>query len=312
MSKLVLWTIRLFPVWALAASAVALAAPGWFTPGKPAIVPLLAVIMFGMGMTLTLADFKRVVRDWRAVGVGVLTQYLVMPAAAFVISKLMGLDAAATLGMVLVGAASGGTASNVIAYLAGARVALSISMTLLSTLVAIVAMPWLTWLYVGQMVKVDPWAMLQSIAWIVVLPVAAGVTLNTLFGRRLAVLRPVWPLASTTAIVVIIAIVVALNQPRIATMGLTILIAVILHNTAGLAAGYGLPRLLRFDRQTCRTIAIEVGMQNSGLAVAIANSLFAATPLAALPGAVFSIWHNISGSVLAAIWRSRPAGEQKN
>lgn len=310
MSKLILTCVRLFPVAAIIVSLFALWQPALFVAGKPAIVPLLAAIMFGMGMTLTYADFVQVGRDGLVIGLGVLTQYTVMPLAAWVIAMAFGLGPGETLGMVLVGASAGGTASNVIAYLAGARVALSITMTLASTIVAIVFMPWLTWIYAGEVVDVDPWSMFRSIAMMVLLPVGLGVTLNTLFGQKVVKLRPVWPIVSVVSIVAIIGIVVGLNNERIFNLGPVILIAVMLHNIVGLAAGYGLPRLLRYDDQTCRTLSIEVGMQNSGLAVALATSLFPTLPAAALPGAIFSIWHNLSGSVLAAIWAGRGTGQR--
>ena len=192
-----------------------------------------------------------------------------------------------------------------ICYLARGDVALSITMTTVSTLLAVLLTPALTWLYVGELVPVPVISMLLSILKVVIMPVLAGVTINQLFGKRLAFLRRAFPLVSVAAIVIIIAIVVALNAGRTAVLAWPVVIAVMLHNSLGLAAGYSLPRLFGLDARVSRTFAIEVGMQNSGLGVALATQFFPAA--AALPGAVFSVWHNLSGSLLAAYWTRRPA-----
>jgi len=206
----------------------------------------------------------------------------------------------------VVGACPGGTASNVVCYLARGDVALSISLTTISTLLAIVATPLLTWFYVGQQVPVPVAQMLWSVFKIVLLPVSLGVAVNTLARERLAVVKPLFPLVSVAAIVVIIAIVVALNVGNLATMGVTVAVAVMLHNTAGLLGGYWIARLLGCDNRTSRTLSIEVGMQNSGLGVALAVKYFSAA--AAVPGALFSIWHNLSGALMASYW-SRNSSE---
>ena len=296
-----------FPLWAVLLSIVAYLIPGFFIDMKPAIIPLLTIIMFGMGMTLSFADFKRVLSRPQLIGLGVLIQYLVMPLAAWLISLLLQLPTELLIGMVLVGCSAGGTASNVICYLAKGDVALSISMTLCSTLLAIVAMPFLTWLYVGQAVPVPVLEMLLSILKIVLIPVLLGVSLNSIFRQRLERYAPLFPFISTLAIVIIIAIIVALNHGRLATVGATMVLAVVLHNLIGLVSGYQLARLLGYPAVICRTLAIEVGMQNSGLSVALALKHFSAA--AALPGALFSIWHNLSGALLAGVW-ARQGGQK--
>lgn len=293
-------TSLLFPILAIVATVTAYAAPGLFLPFKSSIVPLLTIIMFGMGLTLTAADFKRVAIRPQVVGLGVLLQYTVMPLAALIIGHRLALEPELIAGLVLVGCSPGGTASNVISYLAKADVALSVSLTLISTLLAVVATPVLTWLLVGQTIPVAVGAMLLSLLKIVLIPVLFGVALNTFFHQQLRRLQPVFPLVATVAIVIVIAIVVALNQERLATTGFTVILAVILHNLFGLLGGYWVPRLLGHDPVTCRTLSIEVGMQNSGLSVALAVQYFSA--LAALPGAIFSIWHNLTGAVLASWW----------
>ncbi|KAA6184457.1 bile acid:sodium symporter family protein [Thiohalocapsa marina] len=295
----------LFPLWALLFSALAFWRPEWFAGGKPLIVPLLGMVMFGMGMTLTWQHFAEVLRRPGRIGLGLALQYLVMPLAALGIALALQLPPELVAGLVLLGASPGGTASNVVCYLARGDIALSITLTTLSTLLAIVATPLLTWLYVGQQVPVPVGSMLWSIFKIVLLPVALGVAVNAALGHRLAAVKSAFPLLSVAAIVAIIAIIVALNQSSLASVGILVALAVVLHNAVGLAAGYWAGRLLTRDERTARTLAIEVGMQNSGLAVALAVKYFSAA--AALPGALFSIWHNLSGSTLAAFWSRRPA-----
>jgi BASS family bile acid:Na+ symporter len=297
-----------FPLLALLCSALAYWQPDWFTPLRPAILPLLGLIMFGMGATLTWRQFSEVARRPRRVGLGLLLQFGVMPLAAWCIGLWLGLSPELLAGLVLVGASPGGTASNVVCYLARGDVALSITLTAVSTLLAVAATPLLTWLYVGREVPVPVWDMLRSILQIVLLPVGLGVLVNTWLlhgreGRAAARVRAALPLVSMGAIVLIIGIIVALNVGRIAARGVLIALAVVLHNAVGLGAGYGLGWLATRDARTARTLAIEVGMQNSGLAVALAVKYF--TPAAAIPGALFSVWHNLSGSALAAIWASR-------
>lgn len=296
-------TTLLFPAAAFGASAAAWLWPRPFIASKPAIVPLLGVIMLSMGLTLTIDDFKKVAARPRAVGTGVFLQYFFMPLSAFVISKLLGLSAGLTAGMVLVGACPGGTASNVICYLAGGDVALSITLTACSTILSVAATPALTWLYAGQTVPVPVWNMVVSIFKIVLLPVSAGVFLNTFFSDRLSPIKRLLPLISIAAISFIIGIVMALNRDSLIVVSLAAASAVILHNLSGLAAGYLLSRLTGWDQKTSKTISIEVGMQNSGLAVALALKYFSAA--AAVPGALFSLWHNLSGSMLAAFWGGR-------
>jgi len=297
------FVIRLFPVWALLLSAIALWQPTLFTPLKSGIIPLLMIIMFGMGMTLTLRDFVRVWEQPAVIGLGVLLQFLLMPLAAWLIGQGLQLETALLIGMLLVGASPGGTASNVICYLARGNVALSVSLTLCSTLLATFFTPLLTWIYVGHEVPVPVVDMLLNVLRIIALPVLVGTAFNTLLRGRLHGIQGIFPLISVIAIVLIIAIIVALNRERLLDVGLTLLIAVVLHNSAGLIGGYTIARLFKYDQVTARTLAIEVGMQNSGLAVALALKYFPSLgALTALPGALFSIWHNLSGSVLAAWW----------
>lgn len=295
---------RWFPLLVLALAALAYAHPAPFAAAGGAIVPLLVVVMLGMGLTLTAGDFAAIARAPRLVGLGVLLHYTVMPAAAWLVIRGLGLDAESAVGVVLVGATSAGTASNVISYLARGNVALSVTMTACSTLLAVVLLPAIVWLLIGRRVPVPAGEMMLAVAEVAVGPVLAGMLLRRLLGARVRRLEPAFPLLSAVAIAVVIAVIVGLNAARLASAAPAVMAAVVLHNSIGLAAGYGLARLARADEASARTIAIEVGMQNSGLAVAIALKLF--TPAAALPGALFSVWHNLSGSALAAFWSRRP------
>ncbi len=297
------WITRGFPVWALLGSALALLQPGWFAGWKPAIVPLLGLVMFGMGITLTGRNFLTVVQRPVPVLLGVGLQFLIMPLAAWSLATLFGLGMATGVGLILVGCCPGGTASNVICYLARGDVALSITLTAVSTLLAVVVTPLLTLLYAGATVPVPVWDMLASIFRIIFLPVTLGVVVNHYLHARLASVRAVFPVVSVAAIVVIIVIIVALNHNQLVPVAAGTTLAVIAHNAVGLLGGYWVPRWLGRDERECRTLAIEVGMQNSGLAVALAVKYFSGA--AALPGALFSIWHNLSGSSLAAYWNRK-------
>lgn len=292
--------ITLFPLWAILASIGAYFEPTMIIGLKPYILPLLALIMFCMGVTLTIDDFLRAVKRPKIIALTIALQFLLMPLAAYLLSKALGLGTELLTGMVLVGAVSGGTASNVMAYIAKADVALSITMTTVSTLLSVVLTPLLTLLYVGQSVPVPALSMLLSILKLVVVPVILGVVINYFFHKFIEKIHDAFALISIISIVTIIAIVVGLNVKNINTVGLVVVIGIILHNGIGMIGGYFGAKAFGYDKCTCKTVAFEVGMQNSGLAVALASKYF--TPLCALPGALFSIWHNISGSILAGIW----------
>ena len=290
----------LFPLWAILLSGVAFFFSEPFSSLASWIIPLLAGVMFTMGLTLKAADFKRILQDPRPILVGILLQFILMPLLAVVLAKMFGLSNQLTAGLVLVGCCAGGTASNVISYLARADLALSISMTVCSTLVGVVATPLLTGFYLSTTINVDTIGMLASIIQIVLIPVLAGITLSHFFPELIRPLTPALPALSILIILTIISIVVALNSDSLLEVGALTLVAVVLHNLGGMCGGFYLSRLMGFDTRQSHTIAIEVGMQNSGLGVALALEFFSAT--AALPGALFSVWHNISGSLLASQW----------
>ena len=291
---------KLFPLWAILLAGVAFVFNAVFSGLQPAIVPLLAVVMFMMGLTLSGEDFKRIISAPKPVFVGVILQFLLMPLFAFLLSKVLQLNTQLTAGMILVASVSGGTASNVMTYLAKGDVALSISMTMTSTLLGVILTPLLCSLYLSQTISVDSTGLLVSILQIVLVPVLLGTACNQYLPGAISRIERLLPTLSMLIILLIIAIIVALNAESLADAGPLILLAVILHNSLGMAGGFYISRLMGFNLQQSQTIAIEVGMQNSGLAVALALQFFSAT--AALPGAIFSIWHNISGSILASIW----------
>ncbi len=291
-------SIILFPLAAIFISILAVFFPEFLAPHKTKIIPLLGIVMFGMGMSLRPKDFTRVCLQPKTIGLGLLLQFSLMPLIAFLLSKGLGLSIELMAGLVLVGACPGGTASNVICYLAKGDVALSISITAVSTLLAVFLTPALTWLYVGQMIDVPVVNMLLNIVKIILVPVSLGLLVNVYLGKRLVWLKQSFPYISMLAIIIIIGIIVALNEGQLKQLAIPVLIAVCLHNLLGLSGGYFIGRALGYPNKICKTLAIEVGMQNSGLGVALALKYFPAS--AALPGALFSIWHNISGAILAS------------
>ncbi len=258
-------------------------------------------------MTLTPADFQRVARQPVAVLIGVGAQYLVMPLVALAVARALQLPADLAAGLILVGCCPGGTASNVMTYLARGDVALSVSLTTVSTLAAVLATPWLMQVLGGQYVPVDAAALMRSILLVVILPVLAGLLVHRYGGAAVETAIEVMPALAVCFIVLIVGCVVGLTRSKLVDSGWAALLAVMLHNLLGLAIGYGLARAARLDRIRARTIAIEVGMQNSGLGVVLALQHFAARPLVALPAAIFSVWHNISGPALAGYWRRKTA-----
>lgn len=290
----------LFPLWAVLLSAVAYVYPEYFAPHSNLIVPFLSLIMLGMGVTLSVDSFLSVLKRPYVVFLGTLMQYTIMPLAAWIVCLALNLPADLMTGMILLGCCPGATASNVICYLAKGDVALSIVLTSISTLIAFLATPFLTWLFIGQTVEVDVTGMIVSVVNIVIVPVVLGLAINYFFEARIKAVRDIFPAISAAAIVIIIAIIIGTNSENLKQSGLLVLLAVVLHNGLGLAGGYGVAKALKLSEKEARTLAIDVGMKNSGLSVALAIKHF--TAAAALPGAIFSIWHNLSGAFLAGKW----------
>lgn len=287
----------------LLSAVLALLAPGIFSGIKPSVInPLLGLVMFGMGMALRIEDFRIVFSRPRDIAIGCLAQFTVMPLLAWVLSRLFALDEALTVGVILVGCCPGGTASNVITYLAKGDLALSVGMTATSTVLAPFVTPLLVWLLVGQTVDVEVVGMLLSIFWVVILPIVAGLVAKWLWPKFTERATGYLPAVSTLAICAIVLIVIAANASKLLAGGLIIILVVMLHNLFGLSIGYLIGRLLHLPAAKRKAISIEVGMQNSGLASSLATLHFAAYPMATIPGAVFSVWHNISGAVVARLY----------
>jgi BASS family bile acid:Na+ symporter len=298
---------KTFSFWVVLFAAFGFFAPQVFVPYKTWIAPLLGVVMFGMGLTLSAADFREVFRRPRDVAIGVVGHYLIMPGIAWVLALALRLPPNIAVGLIVVGCCPSGTASNVMTFLARGDVALGVSIASVSTLIAPLATPALVSLLAGKWMSIDAGPLFVDIVKVVIVPVVLGVVAKALFSRQAQAGVKALPLVSTVAIVVIVAIVVALNQPKLLSNGLLILTAVILHNLLGFALGYGFARLFGMDLAKRKAVLFETGMQNSGLGAALAAAHF--SPLAAVPSALFSVWHNLSWSALANWFARRAARE---
>ena len=260
---------------------------------------LLMIVMFGMGMTMKLSDFSVVFRRPRDVIIGCLSQFIIMPLLAFSLGKLFCLDNELLVGVVLVGTCPGGTSSNVITYLSKGDTALSVGMTSINTLLAPILTPLLTYLYLRTTVSVNIMSLFLSILQVVIIPIGLGLLINKLFGNITQKVSNALPAVSVIAICLIVASVVSHNSEKIQATGLIILAVVVMHNLLGYLFGYLIGVLFKMDLPRKKAIAIEVGMQNSGLATTLAGSAFPDLTMATVPGAIFSVWHNISGAILA-------------
>ncbi|MEW6305822.1 MAG: bile acid:sodium symporter family protein [Verrucomicrobiota bacterium] len=295
---------NIFPVWVVAGGILALIEPKWFTWFVPYIVPGLAVIMLGMGITLTVEDFKQVFLMPRAVAAGFLAQYTIMPFLGWGIAHLLKLDTPFAVGLILVSCCPGGTASNVVTYIAGANVALSVLMTMCSTFGAILMTPLLTKWLAGTLVQVDAAGLFLSTVQVVLLPVLIGLAVNQFAPRAVKFVLPVAPLVSVITIALICSAIIGQSAEAVKQSGLTLLSAVFLLHAGGFALGYLFAKLLGYDKVIARTMSIEVGMQNSGLGVVLARKHFA-DPLTPVPCAISSVFHSVIGSILAGLWRWR-------
>lgn len=303
MKKICDFIARWMGVLVLLTAVVSLAFPDVLLPvGMWVINPLLGLIMFGMGLTLKPHDFRIVLQRPKDILVGCLAQFTVMPLVAWGLAKAFSLPDELALGVILVGCCPGGTASNVITFLARGDLALSVGMTAMSTVLAPLLTPLLVWLMAGTLVDVDTVGMLLSILYVVIAPIIGGFLVQRFFPKFTQKAVVYLPAFSTLMIAVVVAMVVSHTADRLLSAGLLVIVVVVLHNLLGLTIGYTIGRLLRFSREKCIAISIEVGMQNSGLASSLAAIHFSSFPLATIPGAVFSVWHNISGAITARIF----------
>lgn len=297
-----------FAVWCIVFAFLAFFIPDGFSWIAPYINTLLGIIMFGMGLTLRTRDFKNVVKAPLKVLAVVIAQYTIMPLLAVALVFIFRLPTEIAIGVILVGCCPGGTSSNVMTFLAKGNVALSITATAISTLLAPIVTPTLTLLLASAFLPVSFSDMFMSILSIVLIPVVLGFIISSFLGDRVEKVEGVLPLVSVIGIIGVLTAVVANNVENIIESGLIIFGVVMLHNVLGYLVGFGLAKVLRFDLSDQKAMSIEVGMQNSGLAAALATAHF--SPLAAVPGAIFSVWHNISGS-LAANWMKRLKDSKK-
>lgn len=301
-----------FPLWALAASALALIRPGAFTWFSGLLITLgLGAIMLSMGLTLDVEDFRRVAERPRLIAVGVTLQYVVMPLVGWSVAWLMGLPTPLAVGLILVSCCPGGVASNVISYLALADVPLSVSMTAVSTLLSAVMTPALTTLLASSRVDVPARGLLVDTVQVVILPIVLGLTLRRYARRLTRILLPIGPLVAVVLITMIVASIIGANRGDILQSGLQLVVGVFLLHAFGFLLGYVLALLLRSGVISARTISVEVGMQNSGLGVVLATQNFP-DPLVAVPSAISSLFHSLIGSVLAGVWRASTLRKSAN
>lgn len=296
-------------VFVILVAVIALFAPWTFTWAAPQIAVLLGIVMFGMGTTLRLGDFRLVLKRPRDVLVGAIAQFTIMPGLAYLLAKGFNLPPELAAGVILVGTCPGGTSSNVMTYLARGDVALSVSMTMTTTILAPIVTPLLTWQLAGAWVDISLGAMMLSIVKVVIIPIVGGIIINSLFGETVERYNKLLPLISVIAIVLIVGGVVSVSSARILETGALIMVVVMLHNLLGYALGFAIAKALHMNLAKAKAISIEVGMQNSGLATSLAMLHFGAA--AAIPGAIFSVWHNISGS-LAANYLARRMTREKD
>lgn len=309
LEKVAQFICRNMTLWVVAISVVAFFYPAPFKPIGGYISYMLGIIMLGMGLTMSLEDFRLVLTRPKDVFYGVFFRYLIMPLVGFGVAKVLGLPPALAAGMVLLGACPSGTGSNVMTYIAKGDTALSVTVSSVNTILAPVLTTYIFAFLAGAMLPIDAGALLLDIVKIVLIPVAAGVALHTLAPKLVEKLIKVVPAVSVIFIIAIMSSVVALNAAKMATMALVLCLAVMVHNIAGLVLGYYSGKMVGMSDKKSRAITFEIGMENSGLAVALA--LAHLDPLAALPGAVMTVWEYLSGSILASYWGNRPPKEEQ-
>ncbi|WP_054861201.1 bile acid:sodium symporter [Gracilibacillus sp. JCM 18860] len=300
-----------FAIWVVLFAILSFLVPAGFTWLAAYITPLLGIIMFGMGLTLSTSDFKEAFKRPKEVAIGVVGQFLIMPLIAFALVTILPVSKEVAIGVILVGCCPGGTSSNVMTYLSKGDTALSVSITAVSTILAPVLTPALIFLFASQWLEVSAASLFVSIVQIVLVPILLGLLVKGLLKDKVEAGVKAIPLVSVIGIVAIVAAVVSVNQEQIAKMGLLIFLIVVLHNTFGYLLGYGLGKLTKMDPKQQKAVSIEVGMQNSGLGGAtLAAAHF--NPLSAVPSAIFSVWHNISGPIVATVFRKLQEKEDNN
>ncbi|QLB16590.1 sodium transporter [Mannheimia varigena] len=302
---------KTFAIWVVVFAFIAAQFPETFKQFVPWIPYLLGIVMLGMGLTLTFKDFAEVTKNPKSVIIGVIAQFAVMPSVAYGLVKTFNLPPDLAIGVILVGCCPGGTSSNVMTYLARGNTALSVACTTISTLLAPVLTPAIFYLFASQWLEINATAMFISVLQMVLLPIFVGVVIRTIFKQKVEQFSQTMPLISVIAIVLIVTAVVSVSRDRIIESGLLIFAVVALHNGLGYLIGYLASRLFKLPIADSKAVAIEVGMQNSGLGAALAALHFKANPVIAVPSAVFSFWHNISGPILAMIFAKMKNDNEK-
>ncbi len=291
---------KTFTLWVLLFAALAFWFPATFAALRGYIPYLLGIVMFGMGITLTFNDFGEVFKHPKSVLIGVVGQFVIMPSIAFALAKAFNLPPDLAIGVILVGSCPGGTASNVMTYLARGNTALSVACTTISTLLAPLLTPAIFYVLASQWLEIDASKMFVDVLKMVLFPILIGLVVRALFKKQVGQISQTMPLVSVISIVLILAAVVAISKDKIIESGLLIFGVVVVHNCLGYLLGYLAAKAFKLNLADCKAIAIEVGMQNSGLGAALAAAHF--NPIAAVPSAVFSFWHNVSGPMLANIF----------
>ncbi|MFC7391441.1 bile acid:sodium symporter family protein [Scopulibacillus cellulosilyticus] len=301
---------KTFTIWVLLFAVMAYLFPGHFKVFGGYVVPLLGIVMFGMGLTLSAADFKEVFRRPKEVALGVIGHFIIMPVIAFLLAIGLHLPKEVAVGVILVGCCPSGTSSNVMVFLARGNVPLAVSIASVSTILAPIVTPLLILLFASKWVNVSVGSLFISIIQVIIIPLVLGFIIKKFFGKQAEAGAKALPLVSCIAIVLIVAGVVAGSQAQLSTTGPLIFAVVVLHNVLGFLIGFFFARLCGMDLAKQKAVSMEIGMQNSGLGVTIASTHF--SPLAAVPSAIFSVWHNISGSILAIIYSRLKDRKSKN
>lgn len=298
-----------FAIWVLVAAGLAIWLPEYFTWIGSYITLLLGIVMFGMGMTLKVDDFKLILQHPKGVIIGIVSQFVIMPLLAFALAKIFNLPPEIAVGVILVGCCPGGTSSNVMTFLAKGNTALSVTITSCTTLLAPFVTPALIYLLASEWLPVSFMAMFMSVIKVVLIPIILGIIAQFLFKPLVEKSVDILPTVSVVAIVMIVAAVVSGSRDKILETGLIIFAIVILHNGLGYLLGFLVAKLFKLQYDDQKAVSIEVGMQNSGLGAQLAMAHF--DPVAAVPSAIFSFWHNISGPILATYWGSKADKKEK-
>lgn len=307
--KITNFASKTFALWVLLFAYLAFQFPDTYKQFAPYIPYLLGIVMFGMGITLTFNDFGEVFKHPKSVIVGVAGQFIIMPSVAFFLAKAFNLPADLAVGVILVGSCPGGTSSNVMTYLAKGNTALSVACTTISTLLAPVLTPVIFYILASQWLEIDAAGMFISVLKMVLFPIFLGLVVRAMFKKKIAEISQTMPLLSVISIVLILAAVVAVSKDKIVESGLLIFGVVVLHNCLGYLVGFFSAKVLGLNIADSKAVSIEVGMQNSGLGAALAAAHF--NPIAAVPSAIFSFWHNVSGPILANIFSNIKNDDKK-